>query len=255
MQQSRQIKRTKGESRDSSKIKMKFQEQRTDLIKAKPIVPMNKKQEEYLQFLQEKSVVVATGYAGTSKTFLPVCYAADQFRLGKINKIIITRPAISSSKSVGFFTGSHTEKMQVWLIAAVSLLKERLGKGALDVALAAGDIEFLPLEVVKGLSLNDAFLIAEESSDLTQDEVVKLITRMGKNSTLVLAGDVRQAELKENSGLVWLTGFIERNNLDKHFGWVDFNDVNDIVRGPMVKEFITCLVKEEKQASKPNKRS
>lgn len=247
MQQSKSTHRVKGDRRDPSHIKPKFKEQREDSINRNPLKPLNQRQAIYIKLLEEKPIVVATGFAGTSKSYVPTVMAADKYKMGLINKIIITRPAISSSKSVGFFTGSHTEKMAVWLAPVVSILKERLGNAMYEIALAQQDIEFLPLEVVKGLSVNDAFMLCEESSDLTKEEVIKLVTRMGKNSTLVLAGDVRQSELKEQSGLAWLTHFIERHNMQDMFGHIDFNSTDDIVRSDAVKRFIINLTRDEKK--------
>ena len=248
MQQSPRSKRIKGEPRDPSRIKSKFLDQRNEQISANPLKPLNQKQAQYIKLLEEKPVVVATGFAGTSKTYIPTVMAADMFRQGKINKIIITRPAISNSKSVGYTTGDFTEKMSMWLGAVVPIFKERLGDAAFEIAIERGDIEFVPLEVVKGMSINNAFMMCEESSDLTKDEVVKLVTRMGKNSTLVLAGDIRQSELKGDSGLTWLTKFLDRHhNLQSSFGWIDFDDVNEIVRSDAVKQFIVALTRDERK--------
>lgn len=247
MQQGGTRKRNKSEARDSSKIKPKFQEQRKEEVKSNPLRPLNGKQKYYMEILESKAVIIATGFAGTAKSYIPTVMAADKFKLGQINKIIVTRPAISSSKSVGFFKGDNTEKMSVWLMPVVAILKERLGLAAYEIALGKGDIEFVPLEVVKGMSVNNAWLLCEESSDLTKDEVVKLVTRMGKNSRLVLAGDIRQSELKGDSGLSWLASFVKRHNLTDNFGFVDFNETSDIVRSDAVKQFIIALVKDEKE--------
>ena len=84
-------------------VKEKFMEERIQSTKAKPLVALNKRQQEYIDQLKEKPVVLATGFAGTSKTYIPTVMAADLYKLGQISKIIITRPAVSSSKSVGFF--------------------------------------------------------------------------------------------------------------------------------------------------------
>lgn len=240
MQQSKRIQRERGSARDPSKVKPKFQEQRELEVKANPIRAMNPKQEKYIELIATKTVVIATGYPGSSKTYLPTALAADAFKLGSINRIIFTRPAISSSKSIGYFSGSIEEKLSPWLGAVIPILKERLGKGALEVALESGDIEFVPLEVTKGLSLNDCFFMVEEASDLTKAEVINLITRMGKNSTLVLAGDIGQSALKESSGLSWLKDFVQRHKLPD-FGFIDFNEVSDIVRSTAVRKFITAL--------------
>lgn len=239
--------KTKIDSGQPRVIKDKFLEEREESVKAKPLVPMNAKQREYIKLLQEKSCVIATGYAGSSKTYIPTVMAADLFKTGKINKIIVTRPAVSSSKSVGYFKGSDVEKMSVWLNSVIPIFKERLGAAGLDIALAAKNIEFVPLEVIKGMSINDAWVLAEESSDLTKDEVIKLVTRMGRNSKLVLSGDIRQAELKGDLGLKWVADFVNRHrNLQENFGFVDFGDVNDIVRSDAVKQFIVALVRDEK---------
>lgn len=247
MRQLPQKKRNKGEPRDPNFIKPKFMEERQEKIKTNPLKPWNKKQAEYIELVQTKPIVVATGYAGTSKTYIPTVIAADKFSVGEINKIILTRPAISSSKSIGYTTGDFTEKMKMWLGAVVPIFKERLGDAVFEQALARGDIEFIPLEVVKGMSINNAFMICEESSDLTREEVIKLVTRMGNNSTLILSGDIRQSELKGDSGLVWLTKFLERHGMQEDFGWMDFDSVDDIVRSNAVKRFIINLVRDEKK--------
>ena len=191
--------------------------------------------------------MIATGYAGTSKTYIPTVMAADLYKLNQINKIIITRPAISTSKSVGYFKGTAEEKLAVWLNSVIPIFKERLGAAAFTLALESQDIEFVPLEVIKGMSINNAWVLCEESSDLTKEEVVKLITRMGKNSKLVLSGDIRQAELKGDSGLSWVSKFVQRHNLGNNYGFIDFNDVNDIVRSDAVRQFIVALVRDEKK--------
>jgi len=90
-------------------------------------------------------------------------------------------------------------------------------------------------------------VLVEESSDLTKEEVIKLVTRMGKNSKLVLSGDLRQSELKGESGLAWLSKFVQRHNLTQNFGFVDFNDVNHIVRSDAVKQFIVALTRDERK--------
>ena len=171
-------------------VKEKFMHERTESVRAQPLVPLNKKQAQYIEILKEKPICLATGYAGTSKSYIPTVMAADLYKTNQIQKIIITRPAVSTSKSVGYTSGDFATKMRMWLGAIVPIFRERLGDGMFQSALERGDIEFVPLEVIKGMSINDAWLIVEEASDLTKDEVVKIVTRMGKNSKLVLAGDI-----------------------------------------------------------------
>lgn len=247
MQERRKTRREKAQEGSGRVVKEKFLEQRQEAVKSKPLVPMNKKQQHYIELLNEKPVVIATGYAGTSKTYIPTVLAADLYKLNQIQKIIVTRPAVSTSKSVGFFKGTAEEKLAVWLNSVIPIFKERLGSAMFELALENQDIEFVPLEVIKGMSINNAWVLCEESSDLTKEEVIKLITRMGKNSKLVLSGDVRQSELKGESGLNWISKFVQRHNLSSNFGFIDFDDVNDIVRSDAVKQFIVALTRDERK--------
>jgi phosphate starvation-inducible PhoH-like protein len=247
MQERRKTRREKAQEGSGRVVKEKFLEQRQEAVKSKPLVPMNKKQQHYIELLNEKPVVIATGYAGTSKTYIPTVLAADLYKLNQIQKIIVTRPAVSTSKSVGFFKGTAEEKLAVWLNSVIPVFKERLGSAMFELALESQDIEFVPLEVIKGMSINNTWVLCEESSDLTKEEVIKLITRMGKNSRLVLSGDVRQSELKGESGLNWVSKFVQRHNLSSNFGFIDFDDVNDIVRSDAVKQFIVALTRDERK--------
>jgi phosphate starvation-inducible PhoH-like protein len=246
-QAARKTRRQKAEDGTRRVVKEKFMEQREEAVKSKPLVPMNKKQQEYIELLKDKAIVIATGYAGTSKTYIPTAMAADLYKLNQIQKIIVTRPAVSTSKSIGYFKGTAEEKLAVWLNAVIPIFKDRLGAAMFTLALESLDIEFIPLEVIKGMSINNAWVLCEESSDLTKEEVIKLVTRMGKNSKLVLAGDIRQSELKGDSGLSWISKFVQRHSLSDNFGFIDFNDVNDIVRSDAVKQFIVALTRDERK--------
>lgn len=241
--------KTRSDAGTTRTVKPKFMEERQQKVQSKPIVPMNDKQREYIDLINEKNVIVATGYPGTSKTYLPTAIAADLYKLGQINKIYITRPAVSTSKSIGYTKGSFSEKMTPWLGGVIPIFQERLGRPEFEIALEAEDITYIPMETIKGMSISDGWLLVEEASDLTKDEVIKIVTRMGKGSKLILSGDIRQSELKETSGLAWMSDFVNRHNLSKNFGFIDFNDVNDIVRSNTVREFIVCLVRDEKKGN------
>lgn len=200
----------------------------------------------------EDHLYITDNYVVTHNTYLPTATACDLFRTGKINKIIFCRPAISNSKSLGYFAGSADEKMAIWLAPVMQILKDRLGQGGLEVALKKGDIVFQPLETIKGSSFNDSWIIVDEAEDLTVDEIKKVITRVGKDSKMILAGDITQSELNDRSGLKWLIDFAQRHDLGEHFGHVDFNHPNDIVRSEAVKKFIVCIERDNR-AKKDNK--
>ncbi len=246
-------KRYKGSGHEGSKGKEKFQHNRTEKAKAQTIIPMNEKQKIYLKALEDEvPVIIATGYAGTSKTYIPTRFACNEYLSDRVYKIVFSRPAISNSKSLGYFAGDKNEKMEIWLAPVLNVVKETLGSEPTSIAIKREDILFYPFEIIKGLSLGSTkpqqrlYYIVDEAEDLTVEEIKKIITRLGKNCTLILAGDVTQSELSDRSGLKWLIEFVKKHQL-KNFVHIDFNHVNDIVRSDTVKQFITCLQRESKE--------
>lgn len=236
--------------------KEKFQEQRLEKAKAQAIKPMNERQREYLTYLEDRvPVIIATGYAGTSKTYIPTRFACNEYLSDRVYKIVFSRPAISNSKSLGYFAGDKNEKMEIWLAPVLNVVKETLTAPATTIAIKNEDLLFYPLEIIKGLSLGSnkdgkhLYYIVDEAEDLSIEEIKKIITRIGKNCTLVLAGDVTQSELSERSGLRWLINFVKKHNL-KRFKHIDFNNVNDIVRSDVVREFIVALERDDKESKK-----
>ena len=204
--------------------------------------------------LRRNGKVFVTG--NTSKTYIPTRFACNEYLSDRVYKIVFSRPAISNSKSLGYFAGDKNEKMEIWLAPVLNVVKETLGSEPTSIAIKREDILFYPLEIIKGLSLGSTkpqqrlYYIVDEAEDLTVEEIKKIITRLGKNCTLILAGDVTQSELSDRSGLKWLIEFVKKHQL-KNFVHIDFNHVNDIVRSDTVKQFITCLQRDVK-SSKEN---
>lgn len=226
---------------EDRKIKDKFQETRRN----KPLVPMNEIQKYYFDCLRDESfpVVLAIGYPGSSKSYGPSVMAIDAYREGKINKIYVIRPAVSDSKSLGFFSGSLLEKSLNWCAPVISIFIERIGAAAVEIALDCGDIELIPMEVIKGRSLDNCWIIADEAEDLTVKELKKVVTRQGKNSKLVLAGDILQCDLKEQSGLAKAVQMAEKYP-DLGVAVVNFDRPSDIVRSEQVKRWILAFNRE-----------
>lgn len=235
VQRTRKVKETAGKGREISEKHL--EDRKTNFVAVKP---MNDLQAEYIRMCKELPVVIATGYAGSSKTYIPTCIAAEKWYLGEIDKIYLLRPAVSDSASLGFFGGSLIEKSKNWLMPVLDTLYEKLGKSVVDLAIERGDIEPIPLQVIKGRSLKNCFIICEEAEDITQKEFIKIITRGGVNSTLVLAGDILQTDLKSSNGLQ-LAIELYGENPDLPWGFVDFNRPSDIVRSEPVKKAILAL--------------
>jgi phosphate starvation-inducible PhoH-like protein len=235
VKRTRKVKENLGEGRNISEKHLEERKEKFSAVK-----PMNDLQAEYIRMCKELPVVIATGYAGSSKTYIPTCIAAEKWYLGEIDKIYLLRPAVSDSASLGFFGGSLIEKSKNWLMPVLDTLYEKLGKSVVDLAIERGDIEPIPLQVIKGRSLKNCFIICEEAEDITQKEFVKIITRGGVNSTLVLAGDILQTDLKGGNGLQ-LAIELYGENPDLPWGFVDFNRPSDIVRSEAVKKAILAL--------------
>ncbi len=178
-------------------------------------------------------------------TFIPTVMACDKYRLNEIEKIYLVRPFISKSKSPGFYAGSLQEKASVWLGEIISVMRERLGNGTLEHALNKQDIEFLPLEVVKGRSLKNCFVIVDEAEDITKEEARKLVTRVGENCTMVLSGDIGQSDLNSESGLKFIKDLgLSNPTLEKTVGILDFNRKSDIVRSEVCKLWTIAFADE-----------
>jgi phosphate starvation-inducible PhoH-like protein len=223
-------------------IREKFIEERV----LPPLRPLNDKQAKYIQLISDKKLVVATGYAGTSKTYIPTVMACDAYRKGEINKIFLCRPAMSESKSLGYFAGDLETKAKHWLLPVLSIMYERLGKEVVEIAIRSGDIQFIPMETIKGMSFGKGtFIIVEECEDVTVKEAKSILTRQG-GGTMILAGDIGQSALNEKSGLKFIVDMIAKYpELEKTTGVIDFNDVDDIVRSKECKAWIVAMSKEK----------
>jgi len=216
-------------------------EDRMEQINQRPIVPMNQQQAEYIENLRALPYNIACGYAGTSKTYLATRVAIEKLLMEEIDNIIIVRPAVSDSKSLGFFGGDQLQKMKNWILPVLDVLEDFLGKNNVEYLLAKGTILPVPLETIKGRSFKNAFIIIDESEDLSDKEVIKCITRLGKNSTMVFAGDVKQVDIKGGSGLSFALDMADDEDLYEDWGVVDFDDVDEIVRSEAVKRSIVRL--------------
>lgn len=228
-------------------VKDKFLEEKQERINEKPLRALNPKQQKYIEYINTKDLIITTGYAGTSKTYIPTVMACEKLMKNEIKKIVLTRPNISNSKSLGMFKGTLIEKFSPWLAPVLSILTERLGIAELTSALEKGNIEFVPLEVIKGYSAHDCFFICDEAEDLTKDEAKKLVTRQGRNCTMVLAGDITQSELKESSGLKYLMELSNKYPSLLNVGCIDFDNFQEIVRSDQAREWVKVFAREEKE--------
>jgi phosphate starvation-inducible PhoH-like protein len=198
-----------------------------------PLVPMNDKQKEYIDAVKNESLVICIGVWGSSKTYIPSMIAADLLLDKKIDRLIIARPAEGKGKSIGFLKGDKTEKLQPWCAPITDTLKARLGVSVFEAFMSSGKIETLALEHVKGRSWDNCFILVDEAEDLEPEVAKSLVGRHGVNSTTVITGDLRQQDLKRNSGLEYLLKVAEFTDLPVKL--IDFDSWDYCVRSEEAK--------------------
>lgn len=214
----------------------------------KPLVPMNDKQREYIKAVQEQSCIICIGVWGSSKTFIPSTIAADWLMDKKIDRVIIARPAEGKGKSVGFLKGSKDDKMEPWCASITDTMKQRMGVAHFEAMLANGKIEQLALEHVKGRSWDNAFILVDEAEDLEPEVAKSLVGRQGVNSVTVITGDLRQQDLKKNSGLQYLLDVAAYTNLP--ITLIDFDSWDYCVRSEEAKAWGMAFEKFDKRGDK-----
>lgn len=210
-----------------------------------PIKPLTVSQKQLMNSIKTKTMVVEFGPAGTGKTYISAGMAADMLADKEIEKIIITRPNVPAGESIGFFPGTLEEKMAPWVAPISSVMKERLGESFYEYLLKKKRIEIVPLEVIRGRDFSNCFVIVDEAQNLSFHEMKTVITRIGRNSKVVINGDIRQSDLKQESGLKRYLEILSRNydRLSEFVDVVEFSS-DDIVRSELVKAHIKIFEEE-----------
>ena len=205
------------------------------------LVPVNDKQKELLDSLKSNNQIFILGPAGTGKTYVTATYAADLYTLKEIDHIVITRPHVAVGKDIGFLPGSLEEKTYPWALPVLDVLQKHLGKGTVDTAIKNGNIEMAPLALMRGRSFDNAFIIVDETQNITIHELKMLLTRVGEGSKIVLNGDAQQSDLKEGDGLSKAIHLAKKHMLPVPV--VEFG-VDDIVRSDICAEWVKVFMAE-----------
>lgn len=201
------------------------------------LTPKNQNQEEYIINLLDnnKHIVFGVGPAGSGKTYLSVLAAIKHFKEGLVDKIIITRPAVSLEEDLGFLPGTLEQKMQPWVMPIFDILRQYFSAVNIQDMIMEGIIEISPLAYMGGRNFVNAFIIADEMQLSTVRQQKMLLTRLSSGSKIAVTGDFAQASTAQNG----LLDFIERlkNTTSNSIGLVEFTH-NDIERHPTVKEVL-----------------
>lgn len=192
-------------------------------------------QKRFISAIRNHCLTFGTGPAGTGKSYCAVALAAEYLESGKIEKIILTRPAVEAGEQLGYLPGAVDDKFSVYIDAFRDILNERLGTGAVDYCVRHGRIVAAPLAYMRGKTFNEeTFVILEEAQNTSVTQMKMFLTRIGEDCKVVINGDVRQSDIRTRNGL---EDAIERvqglNNVYIH----EF-ERNDIVRSGLVRQLI-----------------
>jgi len=199
----------------------------------------NPTQQLYLEKLQDdnKNIVFAVGPAGTGKTLLAVQTGIKLFQEGIVDKIIVTRPAVSVDEDLGFLPGTLNEKMAPWTRPIFDVLGEYYQAKDIAKMLEEGVIEISPLAYMRGRTFKNAYIIADEMQNATANQMKMLLTRLGENSKMVVTGDLNQADRLDNNGLSEFCQLMQNVSRLKYIDSIEFS-ARDIERHNAVKEVL-----------------
>lgn len=210
--------------------------------KTSGLVPKTDRQKDLLDALKESSQVFILGPAGTGKTYVTATYAADLYTTKEIDKIVITRPHVAVGKELGFLKGDLQEKTMPWALPVLDVLEKHLGKGAVETGIKNGNIEMAPLALMRGRSFDNAFIIVDETQNITTHELKMLLTRVGEGTTIVLNGDIQQSDLKEADGLSKVIHLAKKHMMPVPI--IEFG-VEDIIRSDICAMWVKVFMKEK----------
>ena len=217
----------------------------TDIIKTpkKSIIPRSEKQKEYVRALRQNDIIISAGPAGTGKTFLAVAVGLTMLLEKKIERIILSRPAVEAGERLGFLPGDMKEKVDPYLRPLYDSLYDLFDFEKIQRMIEIGDIEIAPLAFMRGRTLKNSFAILDEAQNASDTQIKMFLTRIGENSKIVVNGDPTQIDLpnKNMSGLVRSKELLGHLN---EIAVVDF-DHSDVVRHPLVTKIVKAYSKND----------
>jgi phosphate starvation-inducible PhoH-like protein len=234
--------------RKNTRVKKRFTSE-VNIIDFQPYLPAKKQrviinarnanQKSYLSKLysESTSIVLAIGPAGTGKTMLAVQYGIKLFQEGVVDKIVVTRPAVSVDEDLGFLPGTLNEKMAPWTRPIFDVFSEYYQTKDIAKMLEDGTIEISPLAYMRGRTFKNAYIIADECQNTTVNQMKMLLTRLGEGSKMVVTGDLAQADRLSDNGLIDFCNLLEQKEYLEHIDIIRF-DHKDIERHNAVKEVL-----------------
>ena len=209
----------------------------------KSVFPRTEKQKNYVNYLNQNNIVFSLGPAGTGKTYLSVAVAVSKLISGETKKIILSRPAVEAGENLGFLPGDLKEKIDPYLIPLYDSLCELIGFEKMQKKIDDGSIEIAPLAFMRGRTLKDSFVILDEAQNATETQLKMFLTRLGKNTTMVVNGDPSQVDLplSKSSGLIKSVNILDDI---KDIKIIRF-EATDVQRHPLVTKIINAYKKNQ----------
>jgi len=209
--------------------------------KKRKIIPRSQNQKKYIELLNNKNIVIAIGPAGTGKTFLAVAKAVSCLQKGIVKKIILSRPAVEAGEKLGFLPGDLKEKVDPFLRPIYDALYEMMPYDQVEKKIKNGIIEIAPIAFMRGRTLEDCFIILDEAQNTTRVQMKMFLTRIGRNSRMVVVGDKTQIDLVANND----SGLLDSEKKLKNINDISFIYLKekDVVRHELVRKIINAYEK------------
>lgn len=207
-------------------------------LKRQSVVPKTLNQKRYLQSIDQHPITFGIGPAGTGKTYLAMAMALKELLEGRVERIILTRPAVEAGEALGFLPGELQEKILPYLTPLYDAMNDMVGKEQTMQLVERGIVEIAPLAYMRGRTLANSFVVLDEAQNTTHEQMMMFLTRLGDGSRMVITGDITQVDLprSKQSGLKQATRILK--NIERiclfHF------DGQDVVRHPLVQDIINA---------------
>ena len=220
--------------------------------KGRPIKPKTIGQKRYIESVLKNTITIGVGPAGTGKTYLAVAAAVAAFRERKVNRIILTRPAVEAGERLGFLPGDLQSKVDPYLRPLYDALFDMLGAETYQKYLERGNIEVAPLAYMRGRTLDDSFIILDEAQNTTREQMKMFLTRLGFGSKIVITGDVTQIDLPADK----MSGLKQAVRVLKNVEGVGICELTDqdVVRHVMVQRIIKAYADYESERNEKRKK-
>ena len=178
--------------------------------KIKSLEAKTENQRGYIRAIVENDIIFCSGPAGCGKSFIAAGIAAQHLHHNKIEQIIVTRPLVCTGKDIGSLPGEMGEKIAPYLLPMKENLKHFLGQAYYGLYSNEGQIQYKPLEVMRGSTFHNSYMILDEAQNCTEDQIKMFVSRMGENSKVIINGDIEQNDLRGRSGLEFCMNRLQR---------------------------------------------